>query len=129
LYKQILNSISPSLKVLYIEKMAFYEHTFIGKQDLSNKEIENLINKYSELINKTGKILKTEKWGLLNLATQINKNKKGIFVHFKFESEKEDSIKLIEKKLSIDNDILRYLTVKYNKLDLEKEYFRMEKSE
>ena len=107
--------------------MAFYEHTFIGKQDLSNKEIENLINKYSELINKTGKILKTEKWGLLNLATQINKNKKGIFVHFKFESEKEDSIKLIEKKLSIDNDILRYLTVKYNKLDLEKEYFRMEK--
>ena len=129
MYKQILNSIRPSLKVLYIGKMAFYEHTFIGKQDLSNKEIENLINKYSELINKTGKILKTEKWGLLNLATQINKNKKGIFVHFKFESEKEDSIKLIEKKLSIDNDILRYLTVKYNKLDLEKEYFRMEKSE
>ena len=109
--------------------MAFYEHTFIGKQDLSNKEIENLITKYSELINKTGKILKTEKWGLLSLATQINKNKKGIFVHFKFESEKEDSIKLIEKKLSVDNDILRYLTVKYNKLDLEKEYFRMEKSE
>ena len=109
--------------------MAFYEHTFIGKQDLSNKEVENLITKYSELINKTGKILKTEKWGLLNLATKINKNKKGIFVHFKFESEEEDSIKLVEKKLSIDNDIIRYLTVKYNKLDLEKEYFRMEKSE
>ena len=109
--------------------MAFYEHTFIGKQDLSNKEVENLITKYSELINKTGKILKTEKWGLLNLATKINKNKKGIFVHFKFESEEEDSIKLVEKKLSIDNDIIRYLTVKYNKLDLQKEYFRMEKSE
>ena len=109
--------------------MAFYEHTFIGKQDLSNKEVENLITKYSELINKTGKILKTEKWGLLNLATKINKNKKGIFVHFKFESEEEDSIKLVEKKLSIDNDIIRYLTVKYNKLDLEKEYFQMEKSE
>ena len=109
--------------------MAFYEHTFIGKQDLSNKEVENLITKYSELINKTGKILKTEKWGLLNLATKINKNKKGIFVHFKFESEEEDSIKLVEKKLSIDNDIIRYLTVKYNKLDLKKEYFHMEKSE
>ena len=129
MYKQILNSIRPILKVFYIEKMAFYEHTFIGKQDLSNKEIENLVTKYSELINKTGKILKTEKWGLLNLATKINKNKKGIFVHFKFESEKEDSIKLMEKKLSTDNDIIRYLTVKYNKLDLQKEYFRMEKSE
>ena len=109
--------------------MAFYEHTFIGKQDLSNKEVENLITKYSELINKTGKILKTEKWGLLNLATKINKNKKGIFVHFKFESEEEDSIKLVEKKLSIDSDIIRYLTVKYNKLDLKKEYFQIEKSE
>ena len=109
--------------------MAFYEHTFIGKQDLSNKEVENLISKYSELINKTGKILKTEKWGLLNLATKINKNKKGIFVHFKFESEEEDSIKLIEKKLSIDNDIIRYLTVKYNELDLKKEYFQIEKGE
>ena len=109
--------------------MAFYEHTIIGKQDLSNKEVENLITKYSELINKTGKILKTEKWGLLNLATKINKNKKGIFVHFKFESEEEDSIKLIEKKLSIDNDIIRYLTVKYNELDLKKEYFQIEKGE
>ena len=109
--------------------MAFYEHTIIGKQDLSNKEVENLITKYSEIINKNGKILKTEKWWLLNLATKINKNKKGIFVHFKIESEKEDSIKLVEKKLSTDNDIIRYLTVKYNKLDLEKEYFRMEKSE
>ena len=109
--------------------MAFYEHTFIGKQDLSNKEVENLITKYSELINKTGKILKTEKWGLLNLATKINKNKKGIFVHFKFESEKEDCIKFVEEKLSIDNNIIRYLTVKYNKLDLKKEYFQIEKSE
>ena len=109
--------------------MAFYEHTFIGKQDLSNKEVESLIAKYSDLINESGKILKTEKWGLLSLASKINNNKKGIFVHFKFESEKEDSIKNVENKLSIDNNVIRYLTVKYNKLDLKKEYFQMEKSE
>ena len=109
--------------------MAFYEHTFIGKQDLSNKEVESLITKYSKLINETGKILKTEKWGLLNLSSKINKNKKGIFVHFKFESEKEESIRNVESKLSLDSNILRYLTVKYNKLDLKKEYFQTEKSE
>ena len=109
--------------------MAFYEHTFIGKQDLSNKEVEKLVTKYSELINKTGKILKTEKWGLLNLATKIKNNKKGIFVHFKFESDKQDTVKFIEKNISIDNDVIRYLTVKYDKLDLKKEYFQMEKSE
>ena len=109
--------------------MTFYEHTFIGKQDLTNKEVEHLITKYYELLKKTGKILKTEKSGLLNLSTKINKNKKGIFVHFKFESEKEESIKNVEKKLSIDNNILRYLTFKYKKLDLKKEYFQIERIE
>ena len=102
--------------------MAFYEHTFIGKQDLSDKEVDNLVEKYSDIINKSGKILKTEKWGLLNLATRIKNNKKGIFIHFKFES-KENAVKDVEKKLSVENNVIRYLTVKYHKLDLTKEYF------
>ena len=104
--------------------MAFYEHTFIGKQDLSSKEFEKLVKKYSDIISDSGKLLKTEKWGLLNLATKINNNRKGIFVHFKFETAKEETVKDIEKKLAIDNNIIRYLTVKYNKLDLKKEYFQ-----
>ena len=102
--------------------MAFYEHTFIGKQDLSSKEFEKLVKKYSDIISDSGKLLKTEKWGLLNLATKINNNRKGIFVHFKFES-KDNTIRDIEKKLTIENDVIRFLTVKCNKLDLKKEYF------
>ena len=102
--------------------MAFYEHTFVGKQDLSDKEIDNLVSKYSGIIEKSGKILKTEKWGLLNLATKIKRNRKGIFIHFKFEGENK-IVKDIEKKLAIENNVIRYLTVKYNKLDLKNEYF------
>jgi len=102
--------------------MAFYEHTFVGKQDLSDKEIDNLVSKYSDIIKKSGTILKTEKWGLLNLATKIKRNRKGIFIHFKFEG-KSEIVKDIEKKLSIEDGVIRYLTVKYNKLDLNKEYF------
>ena len=103
--------------------MAFYEHTLVGKQDLSNQEVEKMISTYSDLINQSGKILKTEKWGILNLATKINKNKKGIFIHFKIETDDEKSFRDIEKKLSIDNNVIIYLTVKYDKLDLKKEYF------
>ena len=106
--------------------MAFYEHTIVGKQDLSEKEVDSLISKYSKIIDKSGKILKTEKWGLLNLANKIKKNKKGIFVHFKMESEGK-VIKEIEKLLSIDANVIRFLTVKYNKLDLENEYFGLKK--
>ena len=102
--------------------MAFYEHTFVGKQDLSTKELDSLVKKYADIITQSGKLLKTENWGLLNLAAKIKKNKKGIFVHFKFES-KDDTVKNIEKKLSIENNVIRYLTVKYDKLDLKKEYF------
>ena len=106
--------------------MAFYEHTIVGKQDLSDKEMQSLIDKYSKIFDKSGKILKTEKWGLLNLASKIKKNRKGIFIHFKIETEKDESIEAIEKKLSIDNNIIRYLTVKYDSLDLKKEYFNKE---
>ena len=106
--------------------MAFYEHTFVGKQDLSDKEVENLINKYSKMIDKSGKVLKTEKWVLINLSHKIKKNKKGIFVHFKMEAEGK-IVKEVERQLSIDNNIIRYLTVKYDELDLKNEYFGSKK--
>ena len=106
--------------------MAFYEHTIVGKQDLSENEVESLISKYSKIIDKSGRILKTERWGLLNLANKIKKNRKGIFVHFKIEGEGK-IVREIEKLLSIDANVIRYLTVKYNKLDLENEYFGIKK--
>jgi len=55
--------------------MNCYEHTLIAKQDLSESQNQKLIDKYENIINKNlGKILKTEKWGLRNLAYKI-KNK------------------------------------------------------
>tara|TARA_B100001778_G_scaffold48914_1_gene36196 strand:- start:167 stop:487 length:321 start_codon:yes stop_codon:yes gene_type:complete len=106
--------------------MAYYEHTIVGKQDLSDKEMQSLIDKYSKIIDKSGKILKTEKWGLLNLANKIKKNKKGNFVHFKIEIEGK-LVKEIEKQLSIDTNVIRYLTVKYDKIDLKNEFFGSKK--
>ena len=106
--------------------MAFYEHTIVGKQDLSEKEVDSLVAKYSKMIDKSGKVLKTEKWGLINLANKIKKNKKGIFVHFKMEIEGK-IIREIEKQLSIDSNVIRYLTVKYDELDLKNEYFASKK--
>ena len=102
--------------------MSFYEHTFVGKQDISEKDVNNVIDICTKIIEKSGKLLKTEKWGILNLSRKIKNNKKGIFVHFKFES-KDGTIRDIEKKLAIENNVIRFLTVKYNKLDLKKEYF------
>ena len=108
--------------------MSFYEHTFVGKQDISDKDVNNTIDVCTKIIEKSGKVLKLEKWGLLNLAHRIKNNRKGIFIHFKFESD-SNVVNDIEKKLSVDNKIIRYLTVKYEKLDLKNNYFEGNKKE
>ena len=107
--------------------MAFYENTIVAKQDLAEKEIKTIIDKYNELINSSsGKVVKIEEWGLLNLSKRIRNYKKGFYIHYKFEGNK-NTLSEIEKKIKVDNSILRYLTVKYKKLDTENEFFKKDK--
>mgnify|MGYP001332112438 CR=1 FL=1 len=103
--------------------MAFYENTIVAKQDLAEKEIKSLTTKYNELINNnSGKVLKIEEWGLLNLARKIKNYKKGFYIHFKFEGNKI-TLEEMEKKVKLDGSIIRFLTVKYKKLDVKNEFF------
>ena len=56
--------------------MAFYENTIIARQDLSEKNLLTVKNKYNDLISSSdGKVLKIENWGLLNLARKIKNYK------------------------------------------------------
>ena len=103
--------------------MDFYENTMIAKQDLPQSEIKKIIEKYNNLINdNSGKVVKVEEWGLINLSQRIKNYKKGFYIHFKFEGSKK-TLEEMSKKLKIDNMILRHLTVKYKKLDTNSEYF------
>ena len=104
--------------------MAFYENTIVAKQDLAEKELKTIKEKYNELINKSsGKVIKIEEWGLLNLANKIKNYKKGFYIHYKFEGNK-NTLNEIEKKVKVDSSIIRYLTVRYKKLDTKNEYFK-----
>lgn len=104
--------------------MGLYEHTLIAKQDLSTPDLENLENKYKDIITKTsGKVIKIEKWGLLSFAKKIKSYNKGFYIHYKFEAENK-TLEEIKKNSIIDNSLLRHLTVKYKKLDTETEYFK-----
>ena len=103
--------------------MAFYENTIVAKQDLGEKDLKLIIDKYSKIINSSGKVVKIEEWGLLNLANKIKNYKKGFYIHYKFEGNK-DTLNEIEKKIKVDGSIIRYLTVKYKKLDTKNEFFK-----
>ena len=107
--------------------MAFYENTIVAKQDLAEKELKIIKDNYNELINSSsGKVLKIEEWGLLSLANKIKNYRKGFFIHYKFEGDKK-TLNAIYKKIKIDGKIIRYLTVKYKKLDTKNEFFKKEK--
>ena len=104
--------------------MAFYENTLVAKQDLAEKELKTLKEKYNEIINNSsGKVIKVEEWGLLNLANKIKNYKRGFYIHFKFEGT-SNTLNEIEKKIRLDNSIIRNLTVKYKKLDTKSEFFK-----
>ncbi len=108
--------------------MNFYEHTVVAKQNLSQKDVDAIQKKYEDLINQnSGKVLKVEKWGLLNFKRKIKNYTKGHYVHFKLEGEKK-TLEEIKIKSKIDNNIVRFLTVKYKNLDLKTEYFSKNKS-
>ena len=107
--------------------MSFYENTLVTKQDLGKTELEKIKEKYNEIINNnSGKVIKVEEWGLLNLARKIKRYKKGFYIHYKFEGSKE-TLNEINKNIKVDSSIIRHLVVKYKNLDTKNEYFKKEK--
>ena len=106
--------------------MNLYEHTIITKQSNSKSQIEDIKTKYSNIIEKNeGEIVKIDYWGLLNLSHKINKNNKGNYLHFKFKGNGQTVFEL-EKNENIDDNLLRFLTIKVKKFDLQKNYFNNE---
>ena len=103
--------------------MNCYEHTFITKQDLQLSQAKTLVNKYKDIIKKnSGKVIKTEEWGLRNLSHVIKNNKKGFYFHIKLEGVGK-TVKELEKAENVDEMLIRYLTVKVKKHDLEENFF------
>jgi len=103
--------------------MNLYEHTIVARQDTSPAQIKQLTEKYTKIVKKNdGEIVQSEEWGLLNLAYIIKKNRKGSYIHFKIKGSGK-IIKELEKNEVIDKNLLRYMTVRVKKFDLEAKYF------
>ncbi len=104
--------------------MNLYEHTIIARQDVSPSQLKQIEDKYSKIVQKLdGDIVKLETWGLMNLSYLIKKNKKGNYIHFKIKADGK-IIAELEKNEKLDKNLLRYLTVKVKKFDLETDYFK-----
>ena len=97
--------------------MPFYENVFIARQDISSTQAEALTEQFANLIaEQGGKVTKKEQWGLRNIAYRIKKNRKGHYVLMNIEAPAA-AITEMERQMRINEDVLRYLTVRVEALE------------
>jgi small subunit ribosomal protein S6 len=97
--------------------MPFYENVFIAGQDLTPAKVGELTQKYVAVIEaKGGKVTKREDWGLRNLAYKIKKNRKGYYTLMNIDAPAEAIVEM-ERLMRLDENLLRYLTIKVDTLE------------
>ncbi len=97
--------------------MALFEHVLVLKQDLSTADLETELKNHSDTISElNGSIKYNESWGLRNLAYPINNSKKAFYEFMNIEIPGEN-IKTLNSKLNLNENIIRYLSVKVNEFD------------
>ncbi|PWR22856.1 30S ribosomal protein S6 [Zavarzinia aquatilis] len=96
--------------------MALYEHVFIARQDVSSAQVETLVEDLTKIIaDNGGSIVKTEYWGLRNLAYRIQKNRKGHYVLFHIDAP-HAAVAEMERNLRLNEDVIRVLTLRKDEL-------------
>jgi small subunit ribosomal protein S6 len=97
--------------------MPFYENVFIARQDISATQAEALTEQFAALIaEQGGKVTKKESWGLRNIAYRIKKNRKGHYTLMNIDAPPA-AITEMERQMRINEDVLRYLTVRVDALE------------
>jgi len=97
--------------------MPLYENVFIARQDISGAQVDQLADGFTQLIaEQGGQVKKREYWGLRNLAYRMNKNRKGHYILFNIEAPPA-AIAELERTMRINEDVLRYLTLRIEKVD------------
>jgi small subunit ribosomal protein S6 len=97
--------------------MALYEHVFLARQDLAQAQVDTLAENASKIVtDHGGRVVKTENWGLRSLAYRIAKNRKAHYVMLEIDAP-GDTVAEIERQAGINEDIIRYMTVRVDELE------------
>ena len=97
--------------------MPLYEHVFLARQDASAQQVEEFTTQITGVIESLGgKVAKTENWGVRSLTYRMNKNRKAHFVLLNIDGPAA-IVSEIERQERINEDIIRYLTVRVDELE------------
>ncbi len=100
-------------------KKNVYDSTVLINAALDDTQIETILSRIKDfIISNQGEIREIENWGRKRLAYMVNKSKTGYYAVFRFDAPAEIVSKL-DRLFSLDEQILRFLTIKLNKDALE----------
>ncbi|MEA3041284.1 MAG: small subunit ribosomal protein [Sphingomonadales bacterium] len=92
--------------------MPLYEHVFLARQDLAQAQVDALAETATKIgEDNGGKVVRTETWGLRNIAYRIAKNRKAHYVALDFEAP-AGVVAELERQTQINEDVIRYMTIR-----------------
>ncbi|MCX5615104.1 30S ribosomal protein S6 [Bombella saccharophila] len=97
--------------------MPLYETVLIARNDVSQAQVEALVETISTLLGEHGgTIRKREFWGLRTLAYRIKKNRKGHYVLLGIEAPVE-AMNELTRQMGLNEDVLRLMTLRVDEID------------
>ena len=95
--------------------MALYEHVFLARQDLSQQQVDALVETYKGIITAGGgSVGRVENWGLKSLTYRVKKNRKAYYTLMDINAPAA-AVKEMERQQGLSEDVLRFLTIKVAK--------------
>jgi small subunit ribosomal protein S6 len=103
----------PKEKIYHMSRN-YYELTYIISPVLEDDEYEGIVDKFTNLIRDNGgEIDEVDEWGIRKFEYEMNGKSSGYYVNAYFTAPGE-LIEKLERGLRIDDQIMRYLTLKYD---------------
>ena len=97
--------------------MTFYEHVVVTRPDISPAQVDAYVEELSTFLTEQGaKVGKTEYWGLRTLAYPIKKVRKGHYSLLNLDAP-ASAIHELERRHRINDDVMRFMTIKVDELD------------
>lgn len=89
-----------------------YELTYIVNSVISDEQVKDMVSRVTSYISENGgEIIEVDEWGARRLAYPIQKKRNGYYVNMYFTAPGE-IVPRLERALEIDDNILRYLTLR-----------------
>ena len=99
--------------------MPLYETVLIARNDVTQQQVEGVADTVAALLEGDGgSVQKREYWGLRSLAYRIKKNRKGHYMLLGLDAPPA-SITEMERQLSLNEDVLRFMTLRVDAISEE----------